>query len=182
MLSEWLNYQAQLRNYIHKHIDDADAVDDILQDVYIKASTRFGQLKSQDSLKSWLYRITHNVIMDFYRNRQPYEVLTDDIVVDEMSQEEANLQQMAQCIRPMFDCLPEKYRQPMLLAEIEGLSQQAIADQLGLSLSGAKSRVQRGRVKLKELLVSHCEIEVGREGIIDFKPKSQCQHLVALCG
>ncbi|WP_261858868.1 RNA polymerase sigma factor SigZ [Photobacterium sanguinicancri] len=177
MLAEWLRHKDQLRYYVLKKIDDPDAAEDILQDVYIKASANLSQLKSQDSLKSWLYRITHNVMMDFYRTRQPYDELPDDIAVEELTSEDENLQKMAQCLRPMFDCLPEKYRVPMLLSELDGLSQQEIADQLGLSLSGAKSRVQRGRVKFKELLMRYCDIELGREGIIDYKPKAQCQHL-----
>ena len=66
-----------------------------------------------------------------------------------------------------------------MLAELEGATQQEIADKLNLSLSGAKSRVQRGRVHFKELLVNYCNIESGREGIIDFHPKAECKHLVS---
>ncbi|MFK0570417.1 RNA polymerase sigma factor SigZ [Endozoicomonas sp.] len=178
MLAQWLHHKEQLRHYVHKNVDDLEAVEDILQDVYIKASTHLTQLKFRDNIKSWLYRITHNTIMDFHRSRQFYEELPDYVVADELAPEEENLQKMAQCLRPMFDCLPEKYRVPMLLSELEGLTQQEIADQLGLSLSGAKSRVQRGRVKFKELLMICCDIEAGREGIIDFKPKAQCQHML----
>lgn len=67
MLSEWQNHKAQLHNYIHKRVDDESAVDDILQDVYIKASSNLHQLKSKGSLKGWLYKIAYNTIMDFYR-------------------------------------------------------------------------------------------------------------------
>lgn len=51
MLSEWQNHKTQLRSYVYKRVDDASVVDDILQDVYIKASSNLHQLKSQDSLK-----------------------------------------------------------------------------------------------------------------------------------
>ena len=89
--------------------------------------------------------------MDFYRSRQPYEELPEGIATDEESIGEQAHQKMAQCLRPMFECLPEKYRTPLMLAELDGRPQQEIADKLGLSLSGAKSRVQRGRVKFKEV-------------------------------
>ncbi|OZS41630.1 sigma factor [Photobacterium sanguinicancri] len=95
MLAEWLRHKDQLRYYVLKKIDDPDAAEDILQDVYIKASANLSQLKSQDSLKSWLYRITHNVMMDFYRTRQPYDELPDDIAVEELTSEDENLQKMA---------------------------------------------------------------------------------------
>ncbi|MEZ9595197.1 RNA polymerase sigma factor SigZ [Shewanella sp. 10N.261.52.F9] len=175
MLTDWLKHKEQLRHYVLKNIDDKDAVDDILQEVYIKASAKLHQLNSRDSLKSWLYRITHNVIMDFYRSRQAFDELPDTLV-DEI-EELAAVQKMAECLRPMFDCLPEKYREPMLLSELDGLPQQEVADKLGMSLSATKSRIQRGRVKFKDLLMTYCDIEVGRQGVIDFKPKSECLHL-----
>lgn len=177
MLSEWLLHKEQLTKYIAKHVHDHHAAEDILQDVYIKASASFTTLKSETSVKSWLYRITHNVIMDFYRTSTPYDELPEDITEESMSDEEANLRIIGQCLTPMLECLPEKYREPLKMADFDGLSQQAIADQLGLSLSGAKSRVQRGRQLFKELLMESCNIELGREGIIDFYPKPECQHL-----
>ena len=175
MLADWLQHKEQLRHYVLKNIDEKDSVDDILQEVYIKASAKLHQLNCHDSLKSWLYRITHNVIMDFYRSRQDFDTLPDTLV-DEVEEPEA-VQKMASCLRPMFDCLPEKYREPMLLSEVDGLPQQMIADRLGMSLSATKSRIQRGRVTFKELLRTYCEIELGRQGIIDFRPKAECQHL-----
>ncbi|PSV31922.1 RNA polymerase sigma factor SigZ [Photobacterium sp. GB-72] len=174
MLAEWLIHKDQLRSYIVKKTGDLDLADDILQDVYIKASQKIEQLESRDKLHNWLYRITHNTIMDFYRTQQIHEELLDNQVAEEMSAELINLQAVAQCLRPMFDCLPEKYRQVMILAELDGLSQQAVAEQLGLSLSATKSRIQRGRVKLKEILMDCCNIEEGGEGIVDFDPDPKC--------
>lgn len=177
MLSEWLKHKEQLRRYVARHMDDTHAVEDILQDVYIKASQNFHQLKSQSSVKPWLYRITHNLIMDFYRGQTAYVELSDEVAEDEMTDAEANLQAIGQCLHPMLQYISEKYRTPLILADLEGLSQQAVADQLGLSLSGAKSRVQRGRKLFKEVLVNSCNIEAGREGIIDFYPTQSCKNL-----
>lgn len=174
MLAEWLTHKDQLRSYIVKQTGDLDLADDILQEVYIKASQKIHQLEAKDKLKNWLYRITHNTIMDFYRSYQSHEELMDNQIEEEVPAEVVNLQTMGQCLRPMFDCLPEKYRQAMILSELDGLSQQAVAEQLGLSLSGTKSRIQRGRVKLKEILMNCCNVEMGREGIIDFYPKAEC--------
>ncbi|MCK8044194.1 RNA polymerase sigma factor SigZ [Shewanella sp. 1CM18E] len=175
MLADWLNHKEQLRHYVLKNIDDVDVVDDILQEVYIKASSHLHQLKSQDSLKSWLYRITHNVMMDFYRSREIYDELSDNLI-DDVEEEQA-LDKMAQCLRPMFDCLPEKYHMAMIWSEVDGLSQQEVADRLGISLSGAKSRIQRGRVKFKSVLMTYCDIEIDQQGVVDFKPKIECRHL-----
>lgn len=171
MISEWKNHKAQLRSYVIKRIDDIDAVDDILQDVYIKASSNLHQLKSKGSLKGWLYRIAHNTIMDFYRSRQPYEALPDDLIAEEQDSGKQARDELAQCLRPLIDELPEKYGTPLRLAELEGISQQAIAEKLGLSLSGAKSRVQRGRVKFREQMMACCDFEMDEGRISDFTPK-----------
>lgn len=172
MLSEWQNHKAQLRNYINKRVDDASAVDDILQDVYIKASSNLHQLKSQSSLKGWLYRIAYNTIMDFYREKLSYDELPEDLVAEDEDTVEAARKEMAECIRPLIDELPEKYSVPLRLAELEGVSQQEIADKLGLSLSGAKSRIQRGRVKFRENMMACCDFEMNDGGMVTgYSPK-----------
>ncbi|MDD9176294.1 RNA polymerase sigma factor SigZ [Aliivibrio finisterrensis] len=172
MLSEWQNHKAQLRSYVYKRVDDASAVDDILQDVYIKASSNLHQLKSQGSLKGWLYKIAYNTIMDFYRDKLPYDELPEDLVAEDEDTVEEARKEMAECIRPLIDELPDKYRIPLCLAELEGVPQQEIADKLGLSLSGAKSRIQRGRVKFRENLMACCDFEINDGGLVTgYSPK-----------
>ena len=71
----------------------------------------------------------------------------------------------------MIDCLPEKYREALRLVDLQGLSRQLAADRLGLSLSGAKSRVQRARVQLKALYLDCCHVEFDRTGhVLGFEP------------
>jgi len=67
--------------------------------------------------------------------------------------------------------LPEPYRKALVLTELEGLTQQELADKVGISLSGAKSWVQRGRQQLKEMLTECCAFEFDRRGgVIDCTP------------
>jgi RNA polymerase sigma-70 factor (ECF subfamily) len=75
----------------------------------------------------------------------------------------------------MIDRLPDPYRQALTLTELEGRTQRELADALGLSLSGAKSRVQRGREQLKELILACCHVEVDRRGgVVDYEPRREC--------
>ncbi|RJG47539.1 RNA polymerase sigma factor SigZ [Motilimonas pumila] len=171
MISEWQNHKKQLRQYISKRLDDASAIDDILQDVYLKASSKRHQLKSTDSLLNWLYRISHNAIMDYYRQRKTYEALPDNLAAQQENKDSHARQELAQCLVPLIKELPEKYAIALQLSELEGMPQQAIAQQLGLSLSGAKSRVQRSRVKFREHLLRCCDFEVGQEGVNACVPK-----------
>ena len=116
--------------------------------------------------------------MDFYRARQHFDELPDNLVAQEQDTGAEARAELAECLRPLIDELPEKYSIPLRLAELEGMPQQQIADQLGLSLSGAKSRVQRGRVKFREQLMACCDFEINEHGISGYSPKDptrQCR-------
>lgn len=172
MLSEWQQHKEQLRKYIATQLDDAHTIDDILQEVYIKASNNLHQLKVHGSMKSWLYRITHNLIMDHYRTRKNFDELSDNLVKEEQSPIEESHQSLAKCIKPLIQELPEQYQLALTMAELDNKSQQDIANRLGISLSGAKSRVQRGRKKLREIMLNHCDLEITKAGVADFSPKT----------
>lgn len=173
MFTEWENHKQQLKSYIDQQIDQPDLVEDILHKVYIKASDNLQQLKLKGSLKSWLYSITRNTIMDHYRKRTNHEALPDEIAPETRDPVEENHKVLASCIKPLLQELPDKYRIPLELCELEGMSQKDIATKLGLSLSGAKSRVQRGRIKLREIMLACCDFEISKGGITDFTPRNE---------
>ena len=173
MFTEWEDHKQQLRSYINKQVDEKDTVEDILQEVYIKASDNLQHLKVKGSLKSWLYTITRNTIMDFYRKRKNHEELPLEIAAEPEDHIEENHKALSGCIKPLLQELPDKYRIPLELSELEGISQKDIANKLGLSLSGAKSRVQRGRGKLREIMLTCCDFEISKGGITDFKPRNE---------
>ena len=171
MLAYWQQHKDQLYRYITKHVDQPDVVDDILQDVYLKAHLNLQQLKSIGSISGWLYRIAHNAIMDYYRRHRAFDELPDEIAAEEPDDQLQAHQEVATCLKPLIDQLPELYRVPLQMSEIEGLPQKHVAEHLGISLSGAKSRIQRGRTKLRDSLIECCNIEVGRGGILSYEPK-----------
>jgi RNA polymerase sigma-70 factor (ECF subfamily) len=173
MFSEWKNHKKQLKFYIDRQVDEPDIVEDILQEVYIKASINLQQLKIKGSLKSWLYRITRNTIVDYYRKRTNFEELPDEIASEIKDPIEENHKALASCIKPLLQELPDKYRIPLELSELEGMSQKDIAIKLGLSLSGAKSRIQRGRVKLREIMLTCCDFEISKGGVTGFTPRNE---------
>ena len=76
----------------------------------------------------------------------------------------------------MLEDLPEKYRQALVMVDYQGKTQQQLAETVGISLSGAKSRVQRARKMIKQLLLECCHFEFDRYGtIIDYQPNT-CAH------
>ncbi len=168
----WQMHRSRLRDYIAKRVREREAVDDILQEVFIKVHAGLHTVRSHGSLSAWLYRIAANSIADHYRARQPWEELPAD---DELAAPDAQpdpVAELAACLQPFIAALPETYRTAVQLAEIEGLPQKEVAHRLGISLSGAKSRVQRGREKLRLRLLDCCDIETGSKGITGYERRN----------
>jgi len=120
-----------------------------------------------------LRRNTHNAIIDHYRTRKE-TVEVPDTLPAEPDANDGEIEELKASFRRMIYSLPEPYREAVLLTELDGLTQQALADRLGISLSGAKSRVQRGRSQLKQMLDECCTFEFDRRGkVIDCTPRAK---------
>ena len=174
--SIWGDLSKSIKSYIKKRVRNDQDVDDILQDVFCKIHNNINNLKDDDKIYAWVYRITRNAIADFYRV-QNHELdiaeLFEDIISETEDNPTAN-DDIAQCLKVMINHLPEKYKQAIILTEFQNLTQKELGERMGLSVSGAKSRVQRARAKLKEMLLGCCYLEFDRLGnIIDYKHKSE---------
>jgi RNA polymerase sigma-70 factor (ECF subfamily) len=170
----WTDVASKLRGYIRTRVRDHAAAEDILQDVFVKAHSRIAQLKSPEKLEGWLFLIARNAVADHYRKSRSHEELSADLATEAQDPEFENACQLRAAFRRMIEELPAPYGQALTLTEFEGLTQKQLAERLGISLSGAKSRVQRGREKLKGALLDCCEFEFDRRGkIIDCAPKNQ---------
>lgn len=167
----WQEYKLLLRSYIAKRVWDSEAVNDILQDVFLKAHASLHTVTSHGSVSAWLTRIAANAIVDHYRAQRTWEQLPAEL--PDLGPEQNHIAELAPCLQPLIADLPEPYRLALVLSEIEGLKQKEVAKRLGLSHSGAKSRVQRGRKMLRDLLFEHCDIATGKNGIIDYEPRKK---------
>lgn len=182
----WEDFHTPLRQFIRTQVRDEQQVDDLLQEVFLKIHMHLDTVRAQDKVGSWLYQIARHVITDHYRSelRKATTPLPDDfaerLIVPEEDEENEAVQSLLPCILPLVQRLPWPYRQALLLTEVEGMSQKDLATRLGLSFSGAKSRVQRARDKLRELLLDCCHFEFDRRGnIIDYAPN--CERCVTTC-
>ena len=167
--SFWQEHKDLLRGYIASRVREKDIVDDILQNVFMKAHTSQDTVKNKGSIKSWLFRITANAIADHYRSKRHWAEIPEELAAIEPERD--NVAELANCLQPLIDELPEIYRLALILSEIEGLPHKEVADRLGVSLSGAKSRVQRGREKLRQKVLDCCDIEIGHGRIVGYKPR-----------
>jgi RNA polymerase sigma-70 factor, ECF subfamily len=172
----WREFRQPLWNYISRHVPDGADADDVLQDVFLKVHRHLGALENEERLAPWLYRVARNTLIDRYRRSDPTESLADkpEPLIDEPEEPDAE-RAIAGCLRDMIDDLPPAYRDALVLSELEGLPQRVVAERLGLSHSGAKSRVQRGRRMLRESLLACCHFEFDQRGrIMEYVPRAVC--------
>lgn len=161
----WNEFNEKLKLFILKHVPDESVAEDILQDVFIKIHTNMKTLRDKTKLQSWVYQVTRNAIVDYYRNRKPATQVTDQMAESEDTTDEISQTEISDCIQALIDELPEGYREALYLTQYQGLTQKEMGERLGLSPSGAKSRVQRAREKLKEMLLCHCHHQLDELGI-----------------
>ncbi|MDZ7302319.1 MAG: RNA polymerase sigma factor SigZ [candidate division KSB1 bacterium] len=169
----WQEYYSRLRAFIKSRISDDAAADDILQDVFLKMHTGLASLRDDTKIKNWLYQITRNTIIDYFRSQKSTVDIPDWRSLPETDSTENVYQELAECLQPMIKALPEKYREAVTLSELKGLKQKEVAQLQGISVSAAKSRVQRGRALLKQMLEECCRFQFDYSGrIIEYKRKS----------
>ena len=170
----WEDFRAPLRSFIRRRVRDDHVADDLLQEAFLKIHNGVGSLKDDQRLTAWLYRIARNTITDHFR-KHPFEALNTSTVAERPTEaDHGSSQELATCLSRMVAQLPEKYRQAIELAELQGATQRHVASQLGLSVSGAKSRVQRGREQLKKMLLSCCDVELdSRRNVLNYQPRGK---------
>lgn len=171
MTDFWQEHKSRLRAYIGKRVGDENVVDDIVQDVFLKAHTNLHTVKTSGRIAAWLYRVAANAIADHYRSQKRWDELPGELAAPESERD--YVAELATCLQPLIADLPEHYRSALMLSEIEGRPQKEVAKRLGISLSGAKSRVQRGREKLRQRLLECCDIETDRSGIVGYERRDK---------
>ena len=160
----WREFQPQLKRYINARVGNQADAEDILQDVFLRVHQRLDSLRSDENLRAWIFRVAHNAVIDHLRRRRPETLADGAEPASPNVAHTSNPHDLTPCLRPAMEQLPKHYRKALQLTDLGGLTQKAAADALDLSFSGLKSRVQRGRQKLKSLLEACCDIEVDRYG------------------
>lgn len=168
----WDQFHDQLLSFIKSKVSNQEIAEDILQDVFIKIHTKQEGLKAKNKLTSWIYQITRNSIIDHYKKRKDYssEVIDtpEALLISNPNIEFLN------CLIPFVNKLPSPYQEAIRKTSLEGMSQKEYAAINNLSYSAAKSRVQRGREKLKKLFVNCCDLKSDKYGNIISDKKDDC--------
>jgi RNA polymerase sigma-70 factor (ECF subfamily) len=170
----WAQLSADLRRFIRRRVADEHAADDLLQETFVRVHRHLPALEDAERVAAWVYQIARNLIRDHFRQRVNATAPLAGVDPVEECDDSREEMRCGSCgwVDEMIAGLPDGYREAVRLSEVEGLSQQEVADRLGLSLSGAKSRVQRGRAMLKGVLEGCCRFEFDARGnVTDHEPK-----------
>ena len=155
-------------------MSNATDVEDLLQEILIKTHAHLQDLREEDKLKAWLFRVANNAVIDHYRKNGR----TPDWSLDEADQRDSadtSPHLFLDCLNPFIDALPADEAALLRKIDIEGLSQKDTAIELGISYSTLKSRVQKARLNLKRLFSECCQITVDRYGnVVDYTKKGGC--------
>lgn len=167
--SLYRRFHDNLKRFILHRVSDEAAAEDLLQEVFLRIHSRIDSLVDSSRVESWVFQIARNLIIDYYRSKKETEQIDESALSVEPEPEADASEHLAPAIREFINELPEPYREALILTEFEGISQKELAERLGLSFSGAKSRVQRARAMLKDMLMRCCHFEFDRYGtIIDY--------------
>jgi RNA polymerase sigma-70 factor (ECF subfamily) len=176
--SLWDAFAPPLRAFLARRVPAGVEPDDLLQDVFLRVVRHLDSLRSTERPEAWLFQIARNALRDALRARQRKDGRTDSLDVEVPAEAKTpavrdSEEELAPCLTPMIGRLAEPYRTAIELTSLRGLTQAEAARDVGISLSGMKSRVQRGREQLRQMLVRCCEIDVdARGGVSDFHPRS----------
>ncbi|HYC86970.1 MAG TPA: sigma-70 family RNA polymerase sigma factor [Chryseosolibacter sp.] len=143
----WNRVQDELRGFVYKRVRDKALTDDIIHDVFIKVQAKIHQVKESEKLSGWIYQITRNTITDHYRKKSK-NINPKDIDWDSSPPNFNDC--VTNAINQLITTLPDKYRVPLEMTELQNMSQRDVAEKLGLNYTTAKARVQRARRMLKE--------------------------------
>ena len=174
----WQELHGNLRAFIGRRVRNQADVDDLVQRVLLKLVQGLSALRDAERLHAWVYRAARNVIADYYRSPTLRREVASGDALDLASVDGADnhvpldedertaLHELAACLMPMIRQLPPTYQEAIRLADLEGISQADAAQRVGVSLSGMKSRVQRGRKQLRAILEECCRVELDRRGSV----------------
>jgi len=155
----------ELHQFIRRKVKDDETAKDILQDIFMKLFDNSTKIPEPKKLRNWVFTISRNAVIDYFRKNKRSIAFPGDwheINVQSVEHEES---EFSKCFMPFIQELPAEERDLLTRVDIQGEKQKALADQMNISYSGLKSRVQRSREKVKRLFEECCQIEYDSAGL-----------------
>src|SRR5689334_14553936 len=174
----WTEFHAGLERFLAQRINDATDVQDVLQSLFLRLHRGLAGGTVPTQLRAWVYESARHAVVDFYRAKgrrreAPIGTMEDvDALVSESQVTESSIEEpsLATCVPHFLRQLPATFREALETTAMHGVAQREAATRVGLSESGMKARVQRGRKRLKQALLDCCEVTLDpRGGVTDYQ-------------
>lgn len=171
----WLKFEGRMRAFILSKIHDEAKADDLMQELFIRIHGNIDKVSDEVKLQSWIYQICRNLITDHFRSVSKSSKGGPALIPEEEDHDEDLMSEALEDMINMMSDLPGEYCEALCKTELGSLSQKAYAEHIGMSYSGVKSRVQRARNMLKDMLMRCCHYEFDKYGnVIEIHPVNCC--------
>jgi RNA polymerase sigma-70 factor (ECF subfamily) len=168
----WTNVLSELKSFVYKRVKDKALTEDIVHDVFLKVQMKIDQVRDSEKLFGWIYQITRNTIADHYRKNSKSIHAID---IDWESYPPNFNDCVTNMIHQLMTTLPEKYRIPLEMTELQSQSQIDVAEKLNLNYATAKARIQRARRMLKEKIDAILIVKTdGYGNVVLCKDRGSC--------
>lgn len=162
-----------LFKYIKKRVNQTEDAEDLTQEVFLKLAK--SDLEKVNNVKHWVYAIAKNTLIDYYRKNRMYSENTSATIIEETLDENTAVRELSKCVASFIKQLPSDYKEIMELSELNEVAQKEIAKQLNMNYVTVRSKIQRGRKKLKAIFTACCTISQNASGnIVHYKQHKNC--------
>lgn len=175
----YTEFHHSLLAYVRSKIRSKEDAEDILHNVFTKISANADSLSGKDKIQNWLFTVTRNAVIDYYRvNGKKRNIELSESISEQLLDEENtdSTKGLENCVSTMIALLPVEYRSIVEDAEIQGISQKELAVKYDMPYPSMRSRVQRGRERLKQLFYNCCHIQTDNHGnILQAQGRPDCE-------
>lgn len=175
----YTEFHRSMLSYVRNKIRSKEDAEDVLQNVFIKISVNANSLSEKENLQNWLFTVTRNAVIDYYRVKaNKRSIQLDEDVANQLLEEETvdSTKGLDDCIATMIALLPDEYRSIVENAELHGIKQKDLAEKYNMAYPSMRSRVQRGRERLKQLFYNCCHIQGDRRGnVLQAQGRPDCE-------
>ncbi|MFN3751646.1 MAG: RNA polymerase sigma factor SigZ [Thiobacillus sp.] len=170
LMKAWDENETELRNWLRGRLGNAHDAEDMLQDLFLKAMRQDKHFCEIANARAWLFEVARNALADRLRLKKEQVELPDDLVAEH--EETPAVESLSACLPRVLSELSDEDREAITRCDLEGMTQEEYARLKGLSLPGAKSRVQRARRRLREKLTAACQVRFDAAGnVCCFSPR-----------
>ena len=170
LATAWTTHRPELRGWLRHRVSNPAEAEDLLQDLFLKALRQGERFCSVRNARAWLFEVARNTLADHLRVTRNTVELPDDLVAQ--ADDIDTVDTLTACLPRVLSELSFEDREVITLCDLRGMPQAEYARQKDLTLSAAKSRIQRARQRLRDRMTTACQVQIDVTGrVSDFVPR-----------